>query len=295
MSVTISTLIMKTFYVANKGLFDDLKEIQYAIIKGEALSLQAYGTLGNRICSDVDILIPRNELATLEKKLKLFGFVDTLKSRADKILMLSASHQTSPWKRELPPLGYVDFDINFDIFWGEYEGDRINMEEFLSDTIEIDIYGCKVKVLPPLKAMVQLILHHYKEMNSIYHLSGHNSINLNMFVDIYYLWKNNKDIISLKNLYSISSMYKIIPYVFYILYFTNWIFKDKELEIYVDSFHTLDGESLLECYGLAEKERKKWNVDFQTRLETTSIFNIIQNNLTKDDIEKLERNRRIFG
>ena len=64
-----------------------------------------------------------------------------------------------------------------EMFWGEYEGKRIDISEFLSDTIEIDIYGCKVKTLPPLKAMVQLILHHYKEMNSIYHLAGHNCIN----------------------------------------------------------------------------------------------------------------------
>lgn len=295
MSVTISTLMMKTFYVANKSLFDDLREVQYAIIKGEPLSLQAYGGLGGRICSDIDILIHRSTLSVLEKKLRLFGFVDTLKSRADKILMLSSSHQTSPWKRELPPFGFVDFDINFDIFWGEYEGNRINMEDFLSDTIEVDIYGCKVKVLPPLKAMIQLILHHYKEMNSIYHLSGHNSINYNMFKDVYYLWKNNKENLSLNNLYSISLEYKIMPYVFYVLHFTNRIFKDKELKKYVDAFHTLEGESLLDCYGLTETERKKWKVDFQTRLKATSLFDLIQNSLTKDDIEKLERNRRIFG
>ena len=48
-------------------------------------------------------------------------------------------------------------------------------------------------------------------------------------------------------------------------------------------------------YGLAEKERKPWKVDFQTRLETDNLYELIKDDLTEEDIEKLERNRRIFG
>ena len=81
----------------------------------------------------------------------------------------------------------------------------------------------------------------------------------------------------------------------YVLYFTNWIFKDEELQKYVDALRTAEGEHYLDYYGLAEKERKPWKVDFQTRLETDNLYELIKDDLTKEDIEKLERNRRILG
>ncbi|HJF40377.1 MAG TPA: hypothetical protein K8V91_05580, partial [[Clostridium] spiroforme] len=45
----------------------------------------------------------------------------------------------------------------------------------------MDIHENMIKTLSPLKAMVQLILHHYKEMNSLFYLSGGNSINRQNF------------------------------------------------------------------------------------------------------------------
>lgn len=276
---------------------DTLVKINYALIKGESLSLLAYGKAGKRISSDIDILIPRHSLHVLEKELAVKGYKTHLtssKQRNARILCLSSSHQLTPYRKLYKNLN-IEIDLNFDLFWGEYEGKRIDISEFLSDTIEMNIYGCKIKTLPALKAMVQLILHHYKEMNSIYHLTGHNCINYNMFRDIYYLWKNNQETISLEKLYAISLEYEIIPYVFYVLHFTNWIFKDTELQKYVEAFRTSEGEVRLNYYGLAEKERKRWKVDFQTRLETENLYELIRDDLTEADVEKLERNRKIFG
>lgn len=107
--------------------------------------------------------------------------------------------------------------------------------------------------------------------------------------------KNNDDVISLDNLYALSSEYEIIPYVFYILYFTNEIFNDQELSQYIEAFRTPEGVSLLDFYGLAANERKLWKVDFQTRLETENLYDLIKNDLTELDLAKLERNRKIFG
>lgn len=265
----------------------------YAVIKGEILSLLAYNHVGMRRAGDIDILTDRFTLSKIESELKYCGFTNR-DNRYARLFCLSASHQLLPYKKVIGAVS-VNIDINFDLFWGEYTGKRIDISEFLSDTIKMDIYGCTIKTLPPLKAIVQLILHHYKEMNSIYHLAGHNCINYNMFKDVYYLWKNNQEAISLEKLYAISSEYEIIPIIFYVLYFTNWIFKDTELQKYVDAFRTQEGESLLDYYGLAEKERKPWKVDFQTRLEADNLYEFIEDDLTEADIEKLERNRKIFG
>ena len=258
-----------------------------------------YNEKSVRNSQDIDILIDRQHISYFERLLQENDFIRLINqnefvNRESRILCISQSHQIPPYVKETSNQ-QIEIDLNFDIFWGEYTGKRIDIAEFLADTIMQDIYGCKVKTLPPLKAMVQLILHHYKEMNSIYHLTGHNCINYNMFKDVYYLWKNNQEAVSLDKLYAISSEYEIIPYVFYVLYFTNWIFKDTELQKYVETFRTSEGEAHLDYYGLTEKERKPWKVDFQTRLEADNLYEFIRDDLTEADVEKLERNRRIFG
>ena len=294
-----SELINKTIqikrYVENQELFSQLSNLNCVIIKGEPLSVLAYNKVGKRNYSDIDILFPKSRLSNVELLLQQNGFSAASFSRRERILMLSFSHQVSPWHKELLPFGSNIIDLNFDLFWGEYTGKRIDIEEFLQDSIEMKIYGCNIKTLSPFKAFIQLILHHYKEMNSIYHLSTHNCINYNMFKDVYYLWKNNQNAVSLEKLYAFSSEYEIIPYVFYVLYFTNWIFQDADLKKYVTAFETSEGVNLLDYYGLTEKECKAWKVDFQTRLKADNLYELIRDDLTDADIKKLERNRRIFG
>ena len=63
----------------------------------------------------------------------------------------------------------------------------------------------------------------------------------------------------------------------------------------MEAFQTPEGVALLEFYGLAENERKIWKVDFQTRLEADNMYDLIKDDLTEADFEKLNRNRRIFG
>lgn len=288
-------LYSKCYYDSSRQLLKKIGVSNFAIIKGEPLSFLAYGEFGKRSSSDIDILVSKATLTKVEKILTENGYTSVTHSRADRVLMLAYSHQVSPWSKPMPPFGDVTIDLNFDLFWGEYTGKRIDIDEFLSDTIEMEIYGVKVKTLAPLKAMVQLVLHHYKEMNSIYHLAGHNCINHNMFKDVYYLWKNNQNAIALDKLYAMSTEYEIIPYVFYVLYYTNQVFQDIELKKYVDAFRTSEGVVLLDYYGLSDKERKPWKVDFKTRLDTENIYELIKDDLIEEDMEKLNRNRRIFG
>lgn len=266
----------------------------YAVIKGEVLSKQAYKKNGFRNSSDIDILISRKNINELEEALSKCGFYNSSLKRSDKITMLSASHQVAPWIKEILPWGVIVIDLNFDVFWGEYEGKRIDIEEFLSDTIEMEIYGVKVKTLPPIKAMIQLILHHYKDMNSIFLLATRKSIKYDMFKDIYYLLKNNLDAIPLDRLYEMSAEYEIIPYVFYVLYHTGQVFDDEILKQYMEAFRTPEGEALLNCYGLCAKERKEWKCDFKTRLEADNLYDLIKDDLTEKDHEKIAINKRIF-
>lgn len=281
----------------NKLSYNNLPNLfgfPYAIIKGEALSVLAYKAFGERICTDMDILIPKNRLKNAKKLLLSNGFKSKAINRFDEIAILATSHQAPTFYREIPPIEIVNIDLNFDIFWGEFEGERVDIEEFLSDTIEMEIYGVKVKTLPPLKAMIQLILHHYKDMNSLFLLATRKSIRYDMFKDVYYLLKNNLDAIPLDKLYAMSAEYEIIPYVFYILYYTGQVFDDDLLKQYIEAFRTPEGEALLNCYGLCEKERREWKCDFKTRLDSDNLYDLIKEDLTERDKEKIAINKRVF-
>lgn len=298
---------LRTIYTNSyqKKIVYELKELQencklnYAIIKGIPLSLMAYNQPFARVSNDVDILISRSNLKDIESALLKEGYFQPhassiySKKRSDKILLLSSSHQLLSYVKMFDDFYYV-VDLNFDIFWGEYEGKRIDIEEFLSDTVEIEICDVKMKTLPPIKALIQLILHHYKDMNSIFLLATRKSIKYDMFKDIYHLLKNNLDTIPIDKLYAMSEKYEIIPYVFYVLYYTGQVFDDDILKQYIDAFKTPEGEALLNCYGLCTKERKEWKCDFKTRLETHDLYVLIKNDLTKKDQEKIAINKKIF-
>lgn len=265
----------------------------YAVIKGAPLSLLIYKDVMKRPLGDIDLLVPKGQLDQLTEALRVHGFFCKYENREDEILSLLFSHQTKPYVKNTPGSPtYVD--LNFDIFWGEYTGKRISIELFLDDTIEVNVHNTIVRTLSPIKALIQLILHHYKEMNSIYLLYKRNSINYRMFEDVYFLIKNNRDTISRQSLYELAEAYEIIPYIFYVLYFTNQIYKDQDLQKYVDMFNTADGLALLDYYGLAPGERKCWSVDFCTRLECENMYELIKDDLTKSDYAKILRNARIF-
>lgn len=274
--------------------FYDIKDLSYAIVKGEVLSILAYQYPSARHLGDIDILLSRKKLNMVTDILQKMGFASLICSRKEHIMMLSTSHQLEPWKKDIQPWGRIEVDLNFDIFWGEYEGKRIDIEEFLSDTVEMEIYGVKVKTLPPIKAMIQLILHHYKDMNSLFLLATRKNIKYDMFKDVYYLLKNNINTITLDKLYAMSIEYEIIPYVFYVLYYTGQVFEDDILRQYIEAFRTPEGESLLNCYGLCAKERHEWKYVFKTRLESNNLYELIKDDLTERDKEKIAVNKRIF-
>ena len=61
-----------------------------------------------------------------------------------------------------------------------------------------------------------------------------------------------------------------------------------------ESAYKLLLDQVLNCYGLNKSERREWRVDFQTRLESSSLYELIKDDLTTDDLEKIAINKRVF-
>ncbi|MEJ6950339.1 nucleotidyltransferase family protein [Natronospora cellulosivora (SeqCode)] len=281
-------------YRGLNDIFNKLEKINYAIIKGEPLSILAYGEKGIRTYNDIDILVSKKNLLKVSGILREKAKVEENLTREEKILLYSLSHQIQPINIIYKNIT-INIDLNYDILWGEYKGQPIDIEEFLSDNIQMNIYGCCIKTLTPLKAFIQLCLHNYKDLNSVFILASRHKISLSSFKDIYNLLINNLDKISIDELYNKCKKYKILPYIYYILFYTNKIYKNNIIDKYVQSFKTSEGVSLLNSYGLNNKERKEWRISFQDRLKCENLYDIIKSDLTEKDISKIKINKKIFN
>lgn len=292
----IQEVLCRIQYILGNSLFERLNtaNMKYAVVKGCPLAYYKTGNPGTRVSSDIDILIQRQDVNQITRILDSVGFRGSYKiNREERVMLIMSSHQLPSYRKTVDKFG-VDVDVNFDLFWGEYTGKRIDVAEFLEDAIDMEIYGCKIKTLPPLKMMIQIILHHYKEMNSIYHLTGHVAIKKRLFEDIYIMCRRYPEEISVDNLYNICSRYEIIPYAYYMFYYTRKVYDDSVLDAYIDAFRTEEGQALLNCYGLSAQERRQWKINFEERLDK-DVSEQIYEELEESDIEKLERSRRLFG
>lgn len=100
--------------------------------------------------------------------------------------------------------------------------------------------------------------------------------------------------ISAENLYMSCYKYEILPFAYYIMYYTKRIYDDNCLNAYLELLRTETGEKILDYYGLAEQERRQWKIPFEERLNKDAS-DLIYNDMTQSDMEKLERNRRLFS
>lgn len=283
----------KLFYHYFEPIAEGLSEINYAVIKGEPLSYYAYGDFGKRYFNDIDILVSKEDIKFVRTVLEEYSFVPLSNDRFSRAFCLGFSHQIVPFVKRIGTFS-VYIDVNFDVLWGEYLGKQISTKEFLFGTVPMQIHNCYVKTLPHIKFFVQLILHHYKDLNSIYLLATQKTIRLSLFRDLYYYFINNKRYVPLDELLQYCTEMRINDYVYYVLFYTCVLFDNKDLKKYRDAFETNKGRELLNKYGLSEKERREWRVDFIYRLNNGILYDCIKADLSKNEIENIEINKKIF-
>lgn len=281
-------------------VFDEIP-FPYAVIKGLALARMAYTNESYRCSTDVDLLIDRVNVKRMEDILRQNGFIQgrvnsqgeiVAYTREERLFYLTTSHQTAPFikltdDRRMP---YLCVDINFKIVWGEYEGNAIGINEFLTDRewLACDTYHKGgFFTLTPEKTLIQYCLHNYKEINSLYLLTIHNSISLRGFCDVYGLIK--KCNLNMKKVAEIAEQYHIQNYLYTVLYFTAKVFDDPDLLCFFNDIDLLDDPNQ---FGLTKAERKTWPVNFEERLFSQNRLALIQPLLTKAEQDKIQANKR---
>lgn len=284
----------KVKYQHLMGLLEERADFLYAVVKGEVLSCLAYGGPGKRTSGDIDVLVDRKDLKKLEAVLKEGGFATEELSRQDQIVARAFSHQVAPYYKQLP-LGMLEVDINYEIIWGEWNGKKPSVGEMLAQREFIDIFGVRVPTLRVEDAFIQLCLHHYKDMNSLYHLTRSNPIRRRLFEDVAGFWRLQKEQMNLERLETWMEEYRLTPFLYYIVYYTAQICDAPGLAAWAQKLETPAGCSLLDTFGLAESERKAWPIPFEERLENDDLPLLVRSLLTEKEMEKVEQNQRIFG
>lgn len=61
----------------------------------------------------------------------------------------------------------------------------------------------------------------------------------------------------------------------------------------MDAVYCEEGEELLEAYGLAEGEKRKWSIDFYKRLNN-NVSEIVKSELKIEEMQKLKREKMVF-
>ena len=327
---------------ACSGAFEklDRENIRYAVLKGVHFAKQAYGDIGYRKSNDVDILIDRKNIKKALSIFKEEGFVQgSVDSegvieecgREKQMFLMLHSHQTYPMVKCLKnPRMSVVVDFNFELFWGEKNqeagsekdvtGDgkpaaenKIFIDEFLEDAVLTRIGKARFKVLPKEKAMMQICLHHYKDMNSIWLLYRGCPI-LKLLCDIYFFAVNCFDGSDVTRFSDMVLRYSAEKYVYYIFYYTyklfcggsiskggvlkedtngNNAFKNDFLTGTLERLQNTitGGFEFLDEFGLQEDEKRKWNVRFDERIfnESNDFFIRL---LNESDMKKIEENKR---
>ena len=280
-------------------IFQFLDTIPYAMINGEALSVTAYGDVGYRTSMDFDFLVSVRHSKAIKEIFFNHGYVEFLydkegnprkPTRKEQIMLINANRLTAFEK--LTDKGIkLSFDFNTDIFWGEYDGKKIDIDEFVADAETVDIHGFKIKMLTDVKCFIQTCLHHYNLMNSPFYLFEPRKIVLSecWFQDIYSLYINkicSKKSAIEKFVYD----FELQDEFYYMLYYTSVIFQDEELYQFADTFKTESGVKKLEQFGLTDSERKIWPISFEERMNHPQLFKVLKPLMSESDLEKIIRN-----
>ena len=138
-----------------------LDQIQVPIIllKGAAYIIQQLPTAQGRLFSDVDILVPKSQLESVELALKIHGWITTQHDAYDQRYYRN-------WMHELPPMQHLTRQTLLDVHHtilpetARYHPDP---KQLLAAAVPIAGYGDRVKVLAPTDMLLHSATHLFHE------------------------------------------------------------------------------------------------------------------------------------
>lgn len=266
---------------------------EYALIKGEALSILAYGCEGKRHLGDVDLLVTKDTVSELIRVLEEHGYTPVDNEREGQVSALLYSHQSTPYVK-YGPWGRLEIDINFEIVWGEWKYEKPKVKEMLSRRQPIRIYGESTYSLEPTDTLIYGCLNLYREINSTYHLWSHNPIKTERFMELDNLFRLHKSVISIERVREWGIKNHLWPMILSILQKVGTVSEDKELIHIIENLGLNNENETDDLFGLGER-KYSWPISFEERLDNERIPEIIEPILDISEKNKIMYQRTVYG
>lgn len=188
-------------------------------------------------------------------------------------------------------LGFYDtvIDFNFKLSWGEYQGENILSDAFLSHVKRImDSNGFNYYVLDVEYNFIQLCLHAYKEANGLFFIKINQGLFLRAFLDIYYYIIKVNHEMNLELVLEISQRYKIESYVYFVLKIVDELFCGNEcIRNLISMLQNSTNRKIVEQFGL-ENEKIWDDITIKERFFSSKVMPFVENQLTDDENSKIE-------
>jgi hypothetical protein len=129
------------------------------LLKGAAYVLQGNPAAEGRTFSDVDILVPREQLEAAELALKMHGWITTHHSEYDQ-------RYYRQWMHELPPMQHMSRQTVVDLHHGilpETARLRPDPRKLVDAAVALEGHGPRLKVLSPVDMVLHSATHLFHE------------------------------------------------------------------------------------------------------------------------------------
>ena len=129
-------------------------------------------------------------------------------------------------------------------------------------------------------------------MNIIKYILAVIMVPINLFNFIYYYLLNVRP--DVQKLVELCKALNVGKYVYTCIYHTNIIFESNTLAPYIYALESQKDVSLLDSFGLTEKERKPWGLSLEERLFHSDIRGYVDGLLSDAEKEKVKANQKFM-
>lgn len=266
-----------------RNLINRLENVDFALVKGIHVGHKAYINPFDRTTSDLDLLVKYEHVSITERILLDAGFRQAyvtssgLKDydRMSKLFYAMNTHSLAPYRKISNNILY-EIDINF---YAHFKDDKIiSSNDFLISKTNCNLNGIEVPVLDDTYAFLYLVLHHYRECVSLYHVFCNQDFDLLKACDIYYLYRRTD--IDIHKLFKLVNQYNLYEELSKIVDDVSSVFND-------DCFKDL------EIQFIATKQNCNyinWPIKLPERLEIDNRYDLIKDKLNECEKKNLSKN-----
>lgn len=268
-----------------RNLVNRLKDnVDFALVKGIHIGNKAYKNPFDRTSSDLDLLVKYEHVSIVEKILLDAGFRQAYATpnglrnydKSSKLFYAMNTHSLAPF-RKINNNVLHEIDINF---YAHVKNDKnIPADDFLKNKSNCDFGVIEAPVLDDTYAFMYLVLHHYRESVSLYHVFCKQDFDLLKACDIYYLYR--RACVDTHKLFNIAGQYDLYDELSEIINDVSSVFHD-------DYFESL--KSLFPVTVTNRRKNIRWPIELPERLEFDDRFCLIKDLLSESDKKHLSYN-----